>query len=127
MWSKAYKEKNLKFMYPMNVGWVKSVDIERDLRILMSKDINNVRDTVYWQKIRLISRGLSYKSVEVISKLYRAYVRPYLEYCIQFWLLTNVKDADMVEGVQRRATKMIHSLRRIDLKDWVCFLSGVGD
>ena len=58
----------------------------------------------------IINRGVSYKSAEVISKLYRSYVRPHLEYCIQFWSPINEEDADMLEGVQRRATKMIPSL-----------------
>ena len=31
-----------------------------------------------------IKRGLSYKPAEVISKLYRSYVRLHLVYCIQF-------------------------------------------
>ena len=61
----------------------------------------------------IISRGVSYKSAEVISKLYRPYVRLHLEYFIQFWTPTNVKDAEILEGVQRRATKMIPSVRNL--------------
>ena len=59
----------------------------------------------------IINRGVSYKSAEVISKLYISYVRPYLEYYIQSWI--NVKDVDMLDGLQRRATKMIPSLRNL--------------
>ena len=55
----------------------------------------------------IINRGLSYKSAEVISKLYRASVRPHLRYCIQVWSPINEKDADMLERVQRRATNMV--------------------
>ena len=55
----------------------------------------------------IIYRGVSYKSAEVISKIYRSYFRPHLEYCIQFWTPLNVKDVDMLEGVQRRTTKII--------------------
>ena len=40
----------------------------------------------------IINRGVSYKFAEVILKLYRSYVRPHLEYCIQFWSPINVKD-----------------------------------
>ena len=58
----------------------------------------------------IINRGVSYKSPEVISKLYRSYVRPHLEYCIQFWTPINVKEADMLDGIQRRTTKMVPSL-----------------
>ena len=38
-WSNAYREKNLKFQYWKNDGWVKSVDEEEDLVVLMSKDL----------------------------------------------------------------------------------------
>ena len=55
----------------------------------------------------IIKRRVSYKSAELISKLYRSYVRPHLDYCIHFWSPINVKDGDMVEEVQRKATKMI--------------------
>ena len=55
----------------------------------------------------IINRRVLYKSAEVISKLYTWYVTPHLEYCIQFWLPINVKDEDMSEGVQRKATKML--------------------
>ena len=54
-----------------------------------------------------------YKSAEVISKLYRSH----LEYCIQFWTPINVKDADMLERVQKRATKIIPSLRNLSYKE----------
>ena len=39
------------------------------------------------------------------------YVKPHLKYCIQFWIPSNIKDANILKGVQRRATKMIPSLR----------------
>ena len=73
----------------------------------------------------IINRRVSYKSAEVISKLYRSYVRPHLEYSLQFWSPINEKDGDMLEGVQRRITKMIPSLRNLlyekEWKGWVCF------
>ena len=32
-------KRNLEFQYQMNNGWVKSVNEEKDLRVLMSKDL----------------------------------------------------------------------------------------
>ena len=37
----------------------------------------------------IINKGVSYKSTEVISKLYGSYVRPHLQYCIRFWTPIN--------------------------------------
>ena len=113
-------KRNLEFQCQMNGndGWAKSVDEERDLGVLMSKDLKFSKQCILAKKqanlmLGIINRGLSYKSAEVISKLYRSYVRPHLEYCIQFWSPINEKDADMLERVQRRATKMNLSLRKL--------------
>ena len=54
-----------------------------------------------------------YKEKELIIPLYKTIVWPHLEYCIQAWRPYHKKDIDMLERVQRRATKMIPKLRNI--------------
>ena len=54
-----------------------------------------------------------YKETQLIILLYKTIVRPHLEYCIQAWRPYRKKDIDILERVQRRATKMIQKLRNI--------------
>ncbi len=58
-----------------------------------------------------INRNISFKTIDVILPLYTNLARPHLEYAVQFCLSHHVKDIAKLEAVQRRATKMITSLR----------------
>ena len=60
----------------------------------------------------MIKRTFTFKTKDNLLQLYKCLVRPYLEYCMQVWNPYLKKDIDLLEGVQRRATKMIIGYKR---------------
>ena len=54
---------------------------------------------------------------EFILLLCSALVRPRLEYCIQMWSPQYRRDVDLLEHVQRRASKMIQAMEHLSYED----------
>ena len=65
----------------------------------------------------MIRRNITYKDKSLIIPLYKAIVRPHLEYCIRAWNPYLRKDVDMLEKIQRRATKLIPGLRDLTYEE----------
>jgi len=57
------------------------------------------------------------RSKEVILTIYSTVAKPHLESCFQLWSPQHKKDMELLEWVQRRATKMIRGLEHLSYKE----------
>jgi len=61
--------------------------------------------------LRLIGRTISFKSKDVLLRLYKTLVRPHLEYCSSAWSPYYEKDKFLLERVQHRFARMVPGLK----------------
>lgn len=57
--------------------------------------------------IYLVRKAFSYITTELFLKIYKCYIRPILEFGFQIWTPYFQKDIELLERVQRRATKIL--------------------
>ncbi|KAK4814069.1 hypothetical protein QYF61_007043 [Mycteria americana] len=101
-----------RFQYRLGDNVIESSPAEKDLGVLMDEKLDMSRQcALAAQKanptLGCIQSSVASRSREGILPLCSALVRPHLQCCVQLWGPQHKKDMELLERVQRRATKTI--------------------
>ncbi|CAM4576931.1 unnamed protein product [Lepidochelys olivacea] len=109
---------NKNFSYKLGTHQLEVTEEEKDLGVLVNHRMTMSRQCDMAVKkanavLGCIRRGISSRDKEMLVPLYKALVRPHLEYCVQFWSPMFKKDEFKLEQVQGRATRMSRGMENL--------------
>ena len=113
---------NPRFDYQMGGTSITSVAKEKDLGVIIDDSLKFHEQTAAAvgranRVLGLIKRAFTLLDAKTLPLLFKTMVRPHLEYASSVWGPSHRMDQDAIERVQRRATKLVRSLKNLRYED----------
>jgi len=97
---------------------IEEITIKKDLGIYIT---NNIKPSIQCSKaaekarsiLAMVKRNFKRLDEEDFMLIYKTYIRPHMEYCVQAWSPHLAKDIQTVENVLRSSTKLVSSLKKL--------------
>ena len=114
--------KNNTASYSLGNVNIQSGKEEKDLGIIINQTLKSSQQCVAAantanRTLGMINRTFVNKHSNIMLRLYQTLVRPKLEYCVQAWRPYLKKDIDLLEKVQRMATRLMTSDKSLSYTD----------
>ena len=99
-----------------------AVDGARDLDVTITKDCDSTQHIENITKrahvvLSQLKRATSLRDAQTFGRLYQVYIRPLLETAAPAWNPTKRESVNLLEKVQRRATRMITEIGSLSYED----------
>ena len=101
---------------------IHNVDYEKDLGVIFDTKLNfskhiSTKVKLANRNLGIISKTFTFMAPEMFLTLYKSLVRPHLEYASVIWSPKFKKDKIVIGNVQRRATRLVQSLKTLTYKE----------
>ncbi len=102
--------------------WLETTEVEKDLGVMISSDGRNNKqvESAVSKANRALGRmrkTFKYFNIQLFKVLYPAFVRTHLEFASAVWNSMTRREINRLEGIQKRATKMVIELRGLVYED----------
>ena len=113
---------NGKHEYNLNGTTLMETTEEKDLGVLIDKNLkftSHIKSIVAKANRMIGLIKISFESIdkEMFLTLYKALIRPLLEYCVHAWSPHLETDITLLENVQRRATRMVREFNQLSYEE----------
>ena len=117
-----YGSHNPNYSYSINNIALEPSATEKDLGVTFddglkfSKHVSSITAKAN-SRLAIIKRSMNELTIDIFLPLYKALVRPLLEYCSPVWNPLLKRDRTEIEKVQRRATKLVKSISHLEYNE----------